>query len=185
MRCARYAVQLSILAAVLALGAGCPPPPGEGPGAVTGVTPDGKPVWVRKGSGKYNGAHGVAFYGVGIVQGIRNPSLARQTADNRARGAIASMFHSYIAKMMKDYQRSTTAGNFQASAEEQDVVAAQKTITEVTLRGVEIRDHADGPPRRRAERHSFVPDDDDAPLSEAPAPLLGRIVLIHRAGTRR
>ncbi|MCA9664623.1 MAG: LPP20 family lipoprotein, partial [Myxococcales bacterium] len=141
MRCARYAVQLSILAAVLALGAGCPPPPGEGPGAVTGVTPDGKPVWVRKGSGKYNGAHGVAFYGVGIVQGIRNPSLARQTADNRARGAIASMFHSYIAKMMKDYQRSTTAGNFRASAEEQDVVAAQKTITEVTLRGTELRDH--------------------------------------------
>ena len=47
----------------------------------------------------------------------------------------------YIASMMKDYQRSTTAGNFQASAEEQDVVAAQKTITEVTLRGVEIRDH--------------------------------------------
>jgi hypothetical protein len=51
------------------------------------------------------------------------------------------MFDLYIAAMMKDYQRSTTAGDFQASAEEQDIVSAQKTITEVTLRVVEIRDH--------------------------------------------
>ncbi|MCA9666242.1 MAG: hypothetical protein KC503_11665 [Myxococcales bacterium] len=108
---------------------------------IHGVTPDGKPRWVRRGSGAYDGANGKAFYGVGIVTGIQNISLARQTSDNRARGSVASMFHAYIAKMMKDYQRSTTAGNFQASAEEQDVVAAQKTITEVTLRGVEIRDH--------------------------------------------
>jgi hypothetical protein len=51
------------------------------------------------------------------------------------------MFDLYIAAMMKDYQRSTTAGDMQSSAEEQDIVSAQKTITEVTLRGVEVRDH--------------------------------------------
>jgi hypothetical protein len=67
--------------------------------------------------------------------------LARQAVDNRARGEIAKMFDTYIAAMMKDYQRSTTAGDFSASAEEQDIVSAQKTITEVTLRGVEVRDH--------------------------------------------
>ncbi|MCK5797067.1 MAG: hypothetical protein KAI47_07790 [Deltaproteobacteria bacterium] len=120
--------------------------PGPGPGRggsnpITGVTPTGKPRWVDKGSGAFNGELGRAFYGVGLVAGIRNPALSRQTADNRARGEIAKIFHTYIAAMMKDYQRSTTAGNFKASAEEQDVVSAQKTITEVTLRGVEIRDH--------------------------------------------
>jgi hypothetical protein len=121
----------------------CPAPgPGRG-GAdpITGVTPTGKPRWVDKGSGAMKGELGRAFYGVGLVAGIQNPALARQTADNRARGEIAKIFHTYVAAMMKDYQRSTTAGNFKASAEEQDVVSAQKTITEVTLRGVEIRDH--------------------------------------------
>ena len=108
---------------------------------VYGVTPEGVPRWVNKGSGAYDGEHGKAFYGVGLVKGIQNPSLSRQTADNRARGEIAKMFDVYVAAMMKDYQRSTTAGDFSASAEEQDVVSAQKTITEVVLRGVEVRDH--------------------------------------------
>jgi hypothetical protein len=103
------------------------------------VNPDGTPRWVNRGSGAYDGKHGKAFYGVGLVRGINNPALMRQTADNRARGEIAKLFDAYIAAMMKDYQRSTSAGG--ASAEEQDVVSAQKTITEVTLRGVEVRDH--------------------------------------------
>ena len=108
---------------------------------VHGVNPDGTPKWVNRGSGAYDGKHGKCFYGVGLLVGVRNPGLARQTVDNRARGEIAKMFDLYIAAMMKDYQRSTTAGDFQNSSEEQDVVSAQKTITEVTLRGVEVRDH--------------------------------------------
>lgn len=108
---------------------------------IHGVNPDGTPKWVRRGSGVYDGDAGKAFYGVGLANGIRNVALLRQTADNRARGEVASMFDVYIAKMMKDYQRSTTAGDFQNTAEEQDVVSAQKTITEAVLRGVEIRDH--------------------------------------------
>jgi len=119
---------------------GCSTAPGPDH-PVHGVNPDGTPKWVNRGSGAYDGQHGKCFYGVGVLQGIRNPGLARQTVDNRARGEIAKMFDLYIAAMMKDYQRSTTAGDMKASAEEQDVVAAQKTITEVTLRGVEVRDH--------------------------------------------
>jgi hypothetical protein len=108
---------------------------------VLGVNPDGTPKWVNRGSGAYDGEHGKCFYGVGLLTGVQNEALARQAADNRARGEIAKMFDLYIAAMMKDYQRSTTAGDFKASAEEQDIVSAQKTITEVTLRGVEVRDH--------------------------------------------
>jgi hypothetical protein len=100
------------------------------------------PSWVNKGSGAFSGGpHGKAFYGVGLATGIRNPALLRQTVDNRARAEIAKIFDLYVAAMMKDYQRSTTAGNFKSSAEEQDVVSAQKTVTEATVRGIEIRDH--------------------------------------------
>jgi hypothetical protein len=109
---------------------------------VTGVNDDGTPKWVHRGSGAFDTKEGgKAFFGVGIVQGVQNEALARQSADNRARGEIGKMFDLYIAAMMKDYQRSTTAGDMTASAEEQDIVSAQKTITEVTLRGVEVRDH--------------------------------------------
>jgi hypothetical protein len=108
---------------------------------VLGVHPDGTPKWVNRGSGAFDGQYGKCFYGVGILTGVQNEGLARQAVDNRARGEIAKMFDLYVAAMMKDYQRSTTAGDFKASAEEQDIVSAQKTITEVTLRGVEVRDH--------------------------------------------
>jgi len=137
---------VSIMAlAVLVLSTACGGPAGGGGDPITGVNPDGTPKWANRGSGAYDGEHGKAFYGVGIVTGIDNPALLRQTGDNRARGEVAKLFDTYIAAMMKDYQRSTTAGDFKASAEEQDVVSAQKTITEVTLRGVEIRDHWTNP----------------------------------------
>ena len=139
-----YRTTLVALSLAAVFSTACGPPDGGG-GPITGVNPDGTPKWVNRGSGAYDGEHGKAFYGVGIVTGIDNPALLRQTGDNRARGEIAKLFDTYIAAMMKDYQRSTTAGNFQASAEEQDVVSAQKTITEVTLRGVEIRDHWTNP----------------------------------------
>jgi len=119
---------------------GCSGPDGRDH-PVTGTNDDGSPKWAHRGSGAYDTENGKAFFGVGIVQGIQNEALARQTADNRARGEVAKMFDLYVAALMKDYQRSTTAGDFKASAEEQDVVSAQKTITEATLRGVEVRDH--------------------------------------------
>lgn len=124
---------------------------------ITGVTPAGTPRWVNKGSGAFSGPEGKAFYGVGLVAGIKNPALSRQTADNRARGEIAKIFHTYVAAMMRDYQRSTTAGDFKASAEEQDVVSAQKTITEATVRGIEIRDHWTDPQSGTAYALAVLP----------------------------
>jgi len=112
---------------------------------IVGVNPDGSPKWVNRGSGVFDGENGKVMYGVGLLTGVQNPGLARQAVDDRARGEIAKMFEVYIASMLKDYQRSTTAGDFKASAEEQDIVSAQKTITEVTVRGIEIRDHWNDP----------------------------------------
>jgi hypothetical protein len=134
-------VRVPLCLLLASLTAGCTPSESSPNHPIHGVNPDGTPKWVRRGSGVYEGDAGKAFYGVGLAQGIRNLSLLRQTADNRARGEVAKMFDLYVAAMMKDYQRSTTAGDFQNTAEEQDVVSAQKTITEVVLRGVEVRDH--------------------------------------------
>jgi hypothetical protein len=131
---------LLMIAAPLIIAGCATTPQNETANAMSQATANG-PSWVNKGSGARDGVGGKAFYGVGVSTGIRNEALARQTADNRARGEIAKIFDLYVGAMMKDYQRSTTAGDFKSSSEEQDVVSAQKTITEVTLRGVEIREH--------------------------------------------
>lgn len=108
------------------------------------LTPHGPvveyPEWVNKGSGAFGGEKKV-FYGVGSASGIRNHSLARTTADNRARNEIAKVFEVYSASLMKDYSASTTAGDFSASSEEQHVQNAVKTFTARTLNGVEVVDH--------------------------------------------
>jgi hypothetical protein len=98
------------------------------------------PEWVNKGSGAFGGEKKV-FYGVGSSQGIRNHSLARTTADNRARAEISKTFEVYSASLMKDFQESVTAGDMSASSESQMVSQAIKTFSANTLNGVEIMDH--------------------------------------------
>jgi hypothetical protein len=98
------------------------------------------PEWVNKGSGAFGGEKKV-FYGVGSASGIRNHSLARSTADNRARAEIGKVFETYSASLMKDYAASITAGDMSASSEEQMVSNAIKTFSAQTLNGVEIVDH--------------------------------------------
>jgi hypothetical protein len=98
------------------------------------------PDWVNKGSGAFGGESQV-FYGVGSASGIRNHSLLRNTADNRARAEIGRIFNTYSASLMKDYQSSTTAGDFSASSEQQLVEQAIKTFSAQELNGVQIVDH--------------------------------------------
>jgi hypothetical protein len=81
------------------------------------------------------------MYGVGSASGIRNHSLARTTADNRARSEIQKIFETYSASLMKDFQESVTAGDFSSSDESQMVTNAIKTFSAGTLNGVEVVDH--------------------------------------------
>lgn len=99
------------------------------------------PDWVMKGSGAFGGDGKRVFYGVGSVSGIKNQSLARTTADNRARAEISKIFEVYSASLMKDYAASTTAGDMKASSEEQHVEQAIKTFSASTLSGVQVVDH--------------------------------------------
>ncbi|MEE9523342.1 MAG: LPP20 family lipoprotein [Thermodesulfovibrionales bacterium] len=99
------------------------------------------PEWVIKGSGAFGGERGKVFYGVSSAYGIKNFSLLRSAADNRARNEVAKIFQFYSASLMKDYMASTMAGDPNVSSEEQHVEQAVKTVTSMTLSGVEIVDH--------------------------------------------
>ena len=99
------------------------------------------PAWVLTGGGAFTDEKGKAFYGVGSATGIKNYSLQRQVADDRARADLAKVFEVYTETLTKDYQAHTTAGSFATSTEEQNSEAAVKVVVSQTLRGVMIVDH--------------------------------------------
>ena len=80
--------------------------------------------------------------------GIRNYSLQRVIADDRARADLAKVFEFYVQSLTKDYQAHTTVGGFDVSSEEQNSEAALKVVVSSTLRGVTIVDHFEIPERR-------------------------------------
>ena len=106
------------------------------------------PKWVLVGGGAFSDKEGKAFFGVGSATGIKNYSLQRQIADDRARADLAKVFEYYVETLTKDYQAHTTAGSFATSSEEQNAEAAVKVVVSSTLRGVTIIDHFEIPERR-------------------------------------
>ena len=106
------------------------------------------PDWVLNGSGAYSDDDGKAFFGVGSATGIKNYSLQRTVADDRARGDLAKVFEFYVASLTKGYQASITTGDFKNSSEEQNAEVALKVVVSSTLRGVTIIDHFEIPERR-------------------------------------
>ncbi len=131
------------MAALGVIGSAC----GDGKSALTG-TSGGAPDWVAKGAGAFTGDRGKAFYGVGSAPKMIDISMQRDRANNRSRRAILAIFNTYIAYMMKDYSRSTTAGDMSKESYEADVLAVQKTISIGDISGAQImdtwRDPADG-----------------------------------------
>ena len=103
--------------------------------------------WVLIGGGAFSDKEGKAFFGVGSATGIKNYSLQRQIADDRARADLAKVFEYYVETLTKDYQAHTTAGSFATSTEEQNAEAAVKVVVSSTLRGVTIVDHFEIPQR--------------------------------------
>ena len=103
------------------------------------------PEWVMKDSGAFDDSNGKAFYGVGSASGIKNYSLQRTAADDRARNNLAKVFEFWTKSLTKDYMASDTSGDFTTTSEEQKVEVAIKTVTSATLTGVMIIDHWEHP----------------------------------------
>ena len=99
-----------------------------------------QPEWTNRQAGPVMEDGRRIFYSVGMVTGIKNTALARSTAENRARAEMQKFFDTYSATLMKDYQASTTAGDMEASSEEQHVEQAVKTFSAGSLSGVAIVD---------------------------------------------
>ena len=139
---------LILILSLLVMGTACssiPVIPDTTPKALSEYKP---PTWVLKGGGAYTDSQGKSFYGVGSATGIKNYSLQRMVADDRARGDLAKVFDFYINSLTKDYQSHTTVGNFTTSNEEQNSENALKIVVAQTLRGVVIVDHFEIPQRR-------------------------------------
>jgi hypothetical protein len=100
------------------------------------------PEWVNKGSGAFkDAAGGPVFYGVGILQGVRNRGLQVTIADDRGRAEIAKVLDSYVTVLTKDYMASVTAGDMSKSSEEQMVSQTMKNFAKFTLHGAMAVDH--------------------------------------------
>ncbi len=99
------------------------------------------PDWVVHGGGAMDVDNSKTFFGVGSASGIKNMSLLRTTADNRARSDLAKVVQFYSASLMKDYMASTLADDPNVTSEEQHVEQAIKTVTSQTLSGVQVVDH--------------------------------------------
>ncbi len=106
------------------------------------------PSWVYGGGGPSTAGGGKVFSAVGAAPKMRDISMQRDRACNRARAGILKIFNTYIAYMMKDYSRSTTAGDMSKESYEADVLSVQKTISIGDVTGAQLsdtwRDPADG-----------------------------------------
>ncbi len=135
---------LSLIATLGIISSAC----GDDGNGLHATTASGAPAWVLKGSGAFTGDRGKAFYGVGSAPKMIDVSMQRDRANNRARRQILQIFNTYIAYMMKDYARSTTAGDMSKESYEADVLQVQKTISIGDINGAQIvdtwRDPADG-----------------------------------------
>lgn len=123
---------LILIAALAALGTGC---------SSKHQLVAGGPDWVNHGSGAFDEGDAKVFYGVGSVTGITSPSLAVQTADQRARADIAAQLETYVANLFRDYQASTAATMGNKVVEEQHVEGNLKSLTQVSVRGARVVEH--------------------------------------------
>lgn len=123
-----------------------PPPPEKQP--LYNPNQTSAPSWVFGGAGAVTAKKGKILFGVGSAPKMMDISMQRDRAANRARAEILKIFNTYIAYMMKDYARSTTAGDMSKESYEADVLQVQKTISIGDMAGAQLadtwRDPADG-----------------------------------------
>jgi LPP20 lipoprotein len=101
------------------------------------LVPKNAPQWIVRGSGAFNDGKR-AFYGVGVVQGVRSVGLARDAAASRARDDLARTIEVFTRSLYKDYQSSLGDVGAQAATDQQLIEQTTKEYTEATLSGVGI-----------------------------------------------
>ena len=112
---------------------GCASSGPQNPGTIIEEELKGAPDWVLNGRGKDKDR----IYGLGSVAGTRNVALARTTAQGRGRTEIARSLQLKVESMLKDYQSTTTGGEYfgKHAADEQHIEDVSRQITDLTLNG--------------------------------------------------
>ncbi len=142
--------RIQLVSLVLGFGAlGCatappPPPPAPPPPPSNAMKAEimeaDAPKWIRTGCGAFFGEKKNLVCGVGVVQGMTNPGLARSAAEGRGRTEIARSLRVRVKSMLKDYQAATQGGPANKLASEQHVEDTSKQITDLTLTGTRMQD---------------------------------------------
>ena len=129
----RFTQLASALAAAFVLGA-CSSAPKSSP------IVNNAPEWVNKGTGAFKDQAGKqVFYGVGIVSGVRNVSLAVPAADDKGRVELARIMNSMADSLSKNYAASVGSGD--KASEEQMISQTSKVLSSFTLHGSVPVDH--------------------------------------------
>ncbi len=133
------------LTAAMFLCVGCGGTQAKAPASVMANEYDGAPCWVptegyclKKQSGNEK-----CVFGVGIVEGTRNTSLARDAALGRARTKIAGTLNTLVVGIVKEYAASASGGEEfgQAASDEQYLESvAKQIVTPLNLTGAEMVD---------------------------------------------
>ena len=141
----RWHLMLLSLSLIVAMVCGCasaPPAPAEKTRITVGDYQP--PSWVNKGSGAFKDADDEkVFYGVGLADGMKNLSLQRVTADDRAIASLATQMNAVVKRLKKDYESITASG--QTSIERENVDNAMKILVNETVSESKIIDHWEHP----------------------------------------
>jgi len=129
-------VFLMVFAVVALVVTGCKSSEKKGTGGAIHAELEGAPDWVLGNSNTKN-----EICGVGSAGGTRNASVARTAAMGRGRTEIARTLEVRVKSMLKDYQATTTGGEYfgQAANDEQHIEDVSKQITDTSLSGSELK----------------------------------------------
>ena len=95
----------------------------------------GAPDWVNEGTAILKNKKGRLFHGVGSAPPMGDRSLQTDTADNRARAALARILTSYMEIVSSDYTHAEGDGG---AAPDQSITRQIDNITRVNLTGSRI-----------------------------------------------
>jgi hypothetical protein len=101
--------------------------------------PSQMPGWCLRDSGMANDAErGRLAVGVGRVEGIKSPEMARVNVDGQARKQISQIFGRYVELLLAGYRAYTDADG--ESTDEDEVALIQRSLAKLNMRAGEIAD---------------------------------------------
>lgn len=102
----------------------------------------GVPKWVLHGQGSMSDGN---FYGVGSSSAIRDRSLARETASNRAVSDLLKTLSIDSASLSKDYRSSVNGDKYDLSHEEQSIDNVVRSLTHSVVSGIQTVEFWENP----------------------------------------